>query len=207
MNSIGQFAQYQRMMAIMTLLENYNPRYIIWYHFSALERGPNDITLASRPRLRISTILRDCAVPLASGSAVGVLKFPISTEVSSSILLVSGVLAAFSFQASVQMFERSVALHSDDVKMDRDEYNYGLLLHDVAASSSYAVLISLATAILALAVGISTSGWNEWVLASLTVTFVVHLTLTLVSVLVRVFYLTRGKVRRSLTKGRKPGEQ
>lgn len=183
----------------MRFIDQRNPKFIVRFHFHAISRDADDLDFPENPRIPKSIILREAAVPIISGTCVSILDVSISSSMAASIVVVSGILAGFFFQLSMQMLGRAASLTERDSRTGRSVYV--LLLQDLSASSSYAALVSVACAGVAVAVGVSCAGWNERILAGLCIAIIVHLTLTFVLVLVRVFALTRSRVLASLDNG------
>ena len=178
----------------MRFIDQRNPKFIVRFH--SVDRDADDLDLPENPRITRSGILREATVPILCGACVGVLDVSISPSLAGSIVIVSGILAGFFFQLSMQTLERAASWAEGNNYTGTSVY--GLLLQDLSASSSYAALVSVVCTGVSIAVGISSAGWNERILAGLCAAMVVHLALTFVLVLVRVFSVTRSRLLVSL---------
>lgn len=172
---------------------------IVRFHLYAVTRSSNDRSFPDRPPIKSLVVVREMCLPLMIGCLSAVWGLSISAQLAASLVVVTGVLAAFFFQVSIQVLVRAASWVMSVEERSDDGYEYARLLHDLAASSSYAALISVSCALAAVGAGISSCGWNERLFVGMSLGLISHLLLTLVLVLVRVFLLTRGRILRVVT--------
>lgn len=177
-------------------LRQRDPTSIVRFHYYAITRSSSDTSFPDSPRVSRLAVAREMCVPLIVGVFAAASGISISTQLAASLVVVAGILAAFFFQVSIQMLIRAASWTMSAAERSDDGYEYARLLHDLAASSSYAALVSVFCAFAAVGAGISSCGWNERLFSGIALGLVSHLLLTLLLVLVRVFLLTRGRILR-----------
>ena len=168
---------------------------IIRLHFHSVKFPTNGHALPSEPpKFCIKLLVVELFIPVLFGLLTSVTCHAFLKELASVLVLVCGIFSAFLFQVSIQMLIRSAAWRIKSEDQFDDKYRYGVLLHNLAANSSYASIISATCAISAIFAGISSYSWIECLLTGLTVGLFTHLILTFILVLVRLFLITRGQI-------------
>src|SRR5206468_11778177 len=94
---------------------------------------------------------------------------------------------------------RAAAFAESHPSPSRETSEYARLLEDLSANAGYSALVSAVAGVSALAVSITSSGWQEHALAAMTVAVFVHLGTTLLLVSRRVFLLTVTKLNAART--------
>lgn len=183
----------------MRFLVLVNPWPVIVSHYAALGRDRDDFVLQSHPKLEVLSVLPHLSIPALCCALAILLDMNVNAGVAASILVVTGILAAFFLQLSISVFLRAAMWVETRPAPSLMTSQYGALLNDLGASSAYAALVSIGCCFASLAVAVSECGWNERVLSGVLLLTVVHLILTLLAVVRRVFLITHERVRRAVT--------
>lgn len=159
---------------------------VIVFHYSTL-RDPRSL-----PRLR--DFAGFLFTPAALGVLAAILRIKISSTTAAALVTVTGILAAFFFQLSVQLLNRAADLALSNPTPSRETTDYASLLKLLSANAVYSALMAVAASTFALLAGISSCGWTETLFVSLTVFLCAHLAWTLMLIASRVFLLTQARL-------------
>jgi len=159
---------------------------IVAQHYRTL-RHPN-----SSPHLR--DYLGLLMLPAALGSLVTIADATISVATSAALVTVTGILAAFFFQLSVQLLNRAADLVHSSNGPSQATSEYAELLMTLSTNSVYSAVVAIAASVFALSAGIATCGWLETLLVCSTTVISTHLLWTLLLVMSRVYLLTRERL-------------
>lgn len=146
-------------------------------------------------------LLEQFVVPVIAAVATGVAGVEVSAQTGIAVLTLAGLFSAFLFQLTIQLLDRAASWAESRPRPSPSTSRYADLLGELSANAAYASLVSAATATAALAVAVSSDGWQERLLAAVTVGLLVHLGVTLLLVAQRVFLLTRAKLNEARTSG------
>lgn len=159
---------------------------IVGQHYRTL-RAPN-----VGPTVR--DLLGLLILPAALGSMAAVSGVKISIATSAALVTVTGILAAFFFQLSVQLLNRAADLAHSDAGPSRQTSEYADLLMTLSTNAVYSALVSVAASVSALSAGIVSCGWPETLVVCSTTIICTHLLWTLLLVISRVYHLTRERL-------------
>lgn len=168
-----------------------NPSPIVLSHLRVLVDGDGN-----RSR---RDYLEQFGIPAGLGLALFVGGVTISATTATAVLTLAALLAAFLFQLTVQLLDRAADWAQSDPAPGPSTSRYAELLEELSASAGYASIISAATASGALGVAITSRGWQEHLLAAITVALLLHLAATLLLVARRVFLLTKERLNTART--------
>ena len=118
----------------------------------------------------------------------------ISVTTAAALVTVTGILAAFFFQLSVQLLNRAIELAHSNAEPSRETSEYANLLMTLSANSLYSALVSVSAVVAALLAGTVSNGRFETALVFITITIAAHLLWTMLLVISRVFHLTRERL-------------
>ena len=166
-----------------------SPQPVIVTHVRALL----DSSTSRRRRL----VFEQYLIPVVGGAISLVLDLNFSEFIGIALLTVSGILAAFFFQLSIGILSRAASWSEGSPPPSRDSTDYALLLEELSANTLYSGLVAILCAAAALGAGISTGGWYERLLVTITVVLTIHLLTTILFVSNRVFFLTRSHTIRA----------
>lgn len=148
--------------------------------------------------------LRDRAefewLPILAAILLAVFDVTLSPSASVGLLTISGLLGAFLFGVMLQISDRAMNWADDPPPQGRDTSDHAIYLEQLAANAGYASLVSLAAAI-AYVVAATADG-HPWVLriaSAVGLALGLHLLLTLLMVMKRVFALTQQRLNRART--------
>jgi cytochrome c biogenesis protein CcdA len=116
------------------------------------------------------------------------------------LLTVSGLLSAFLFGVMLQVSQRAVAWADAGPDRGRETSEHAIYLEELSANAGYASMVAIAAAIAFTFA--STHFDNEWiprVASAIGVALGLHLVLTLLMVMKRVFALTQQRLNRART--------
>ena len=148
--------------------------------------------------------LRDRAefewLPILAGILFLVFDVTLRPAASVGLLTISGLLGAFLFGVMLQISDRAMDWADHPPQQGRDTSDHAEYLEQLAANAGYASLVSIAAAI-AYVVAATAHG-HAWVLriaSAVGLALGIHLALTLLMVMKRVFALTQQRLRRART--------
>lgn len=139
-------------------------------------------------------------VPLAAAVAFGWFDVTLRPAASVGLLTISGLLAAFLFGVMLEISDRAMSWADSHPARGRDTSEHANFLQQVAANAGYASLVSIAAAIAYVVA--ATSHGHPWVLrisSAVGLAIGIHLSLTLLMVMKRVFALTQQRLNRART--------
>ena len=133
-------------------------------------------------------------MPMALGLIAAIAGVTISGTTAAALATVTGILAAFFFQLSVQLLNRAAELAHSNPEPNRQTSEYAVLLMTLSANTLYSALVSVSAVVAALLAEIVSNGWSETALVYITITITAHLLWTMLLVISRVFHLTRERL-------------
>ena len=175
-------------------------------HLYGKRREQHELEIEVQDVNKTWALVSEYGVPSLAGAAVIGWDLQWSESANSSMLVAGGVLAAFFFQICAQMIERSTTAQTkmptaDQAEMPTDDVEarvYSILVHDVVASASYAILVSSVLCVVLLCISVVGPSWFERTILGVAAGLFVHLFLVLVSLVLRLTKFTAGTTRRSL---------
>lgn len=172
---------------------------IVSRHLHGIDRQSYELDIEQDARISKRVVAREYIPPLIIAPLVLIIEFDLSGESATIILLISGVLTAFFFQVVVQMLERSAVLLWESASESRTvSKSYILLIFDVAASSTYAILVSISVSISTLCVIEFEGGLSIEIASAISLCLFAHLIFVLVNMVFRLFDIIQGNIRRKL---------
>lgn len=138
-------------------------------------------------------------VPLLAAVGAGLAGVEISSPTGIAVLTLTGLFAAFLFQLTIQLLDRAASWAESKPPPSPSTSGYADLLGQLSANAGYASLVSAATATAALAVAVTSDGWQERLLGAVTIGLLVHLAATMLMVARRVFLLTSSRLNEART--------
>ncbi|HEC09681.1 MAG TPA: hypothetical protein ENI86_08970 [Acidimicrobiales bacterium] len=142
----------------------------------------------------VRDLTEQIALPAVGGFLAWFFGFSISAATGAAILTVTGLFAAFLFQLSIQLLDRSATWSESHPAPGQHTSEYASLLEELSANTAYAVLVAALTLVAAFGASIAQDGWAETFLTSATVVLLLHLATTLLLVFRRVFLFTRARL-------------
>lgn len=139
-------------------------------------------------------------VPLVAAVLFGAFDVTLRPAASVGLLTISGLLGAFLFGVMLQISDRAMTWADEHPAQGRDTSEHALYLEALAANAGYASLVSIAAAVAYVVA--ATSHGHPWVLriaSAIGLALGVHLALTLLMVMKRVFALTQQRLIRART--------
>ena len=175
----------------------FDPWPIVAGHFATL------VGVNGRPQIRDYVQL--VVLPLVAGGAAWFGHAAISTGTGSAILTLAGLFAAFLFQLSIQLLDRSASWAEADPPPGPATSRYAILLQELSANAGYASLVSGLTASLVLVAMLIPRGGIERIAAAAVVSVLLHLGVTLLLVATRTYLLTTTYLNAARTGGQLKG--
>jgi hypothetical protein len=163
-----------------------NPAPIISAHFHSFADGASG---AVRPRDYGVFI----ALPLISGGVCFLLDGRFSTQAGESLLTLSGLLGALLFGALLLVSERAMSWADSPPGRGQRTSEQAVYLGRLTANAAYASLVCIATAGVFFVVSVS-SGTALQISSALGVALGLHMVLTLLMVIRRVFLFTQARL-------------
>ena len=142
-------------------------------------------------------------VPFAAAVALAVFDVTLRPGASIGLLTICGLLSVFLFGVMLQVSERAMTWADMDPPRGKDTSEHAAYLAELAANAGYASLVSI-TAAIAFVVAATAHGHNNWILrvaSAIGLALGIHLVLTLLMVMKRVFALTQQRLDRARTGG------
>ena len=170
-----------------------SPIPILVTHYSTL--------CGSRSSSRLRTTLGQLALPLAASGVAIVLRCNIPIVLAASLVTLTGIFSAFCFQLSVEVLIRAAAWAESKPEPGESTSSYAFLLEHLGANAMYAAMLSALVASTTLVAGVLDDGWPAYIFTSVTCGLALHLIMTMLLVLVRIFYLTRSRLNRARAGG------
>jgi hypothetical protein len=168
-----------------------DPTPIVRAHFGTFTDGAD--------RLRRRDLVEQVVLPIAAGTIAWWFGAEISATTALGALTLAGLFSAFLFGLSIQLLDRSATWADTKPDPGPSTSSYANLLAEMSANAGYASLVAAIAAAACLAVAITSTGWQERVLAATVVTLLVHLGTTLLMVARRTYLLTAERLLRART--------
>lgn len=169
-----------------------DPRAILYAHWGSF------VDARTGGRRRRDQVVID-GLPLGVGALCAALHLHLPDTASVGLLTVAGLLSAFLFALMLQVADRATNWADSHPQPSRETSEHATYLTELAANAGYTSLVSIATAIMFVVASASSKGWPLLTFSCLGVALGVHLVLTLMMVMKRVFGLTQDQLRRVRT--------
>jgi hypothetical protein len=134
------------------------------------------------------------ALPLSVGVVSFILAFHFSVPTSVGLLTTAGLLSAFLFGLMIQISDRAESWSDTNPEPGVETTWHARYLEELSANAGYASIVSMITAILFVLCS-ATSTWPLKFLSALAIAAAIHLALTMLMVIKRVFALVQERTR------------
>ncbi len=149
-------------------------------------------------RLRWSELVLFDVIPFAAAAICIWRSVYLPSATSIGLLTTTGLLSAFLFGLMIQVSDRAATWASENPPPGEDTSWHAQYLEQLSANAGYASLVSVLAAVL-FVIASTTTHWPLRVVSAIAIGLGIHLVLTLLMVIRRLFALTQERLRRART--------
>lgn len=171
-----------------------SPRPILVAHLQTLVDGTH-----GRPHVADFVILYGVPVVVSVLAAWRAPDLKIGEGLAAALLAVAGLFGAFLFQLSIQLLNQAATWADTHPTPSAHTSTYADRLGGLAANTSYACFVSIVTVAVVTAAAIIVEGAWETLVVAAVIALLVHLALTLLMILRRVFLLSSERITQART--------
>lgn len=177
-----------------------NPRPIVVAHLATLVDATTE-----KVRFTDYVVLYALPIGVAAVAAWRVSDLKIGEGLAAALLAVAGLFGAFLFQLSIQLMNQAATWADTQPTPSSTTSRYANLMGGLAANTAYACLVSIISAAVLIAAAVSVDGVGETAIVAVAIGLLVHLGLTLLMILRRVFLLSQMRLLAARTGASVPG--
>ena len=150
-------------------------------------------------RRNLRDYVEQYVVAFIGGAVVVWQEVDLPGQVKAGALAISALFAAFLFQLTIQLLERSASWVDNAPEPGAETTQHAKLLEELSANSAYAALVSALVSSASLVSIVANTGWSGRIIGGLLVASFIHLSAAMLLVLRRVFLLTQERLNTART--------